>query len=392
MKDSINVALIGMGWAGNMHALAYQKTHGISIRLKTVCAIEPQDVLSHFAKKYGFENWTNNYEEVLQDPEIDVVDIVTPPYLHKKMIIQAFKKNKYVICEKPITGYFGEIEGTEINYSSKNMLNSIIRELSEIEKAMIDSGRKLFYSEQWIYSPPFVRALELIKSKKAVILSVNCKTGHKGSQASHAAYWKYNGGGALIRQGIHPISAVLYMKKKEMENRGEIFGIKSVLCNTATLSNLLNKSQKKNLDVQSNDVEDWAQLIITFKDGMKATILCSDDFLGQIYNKMEVYCNDSVYEINMTPNDMLNVFLADDIGCENIEIMEKSGRNIGWKHALVAQEEIRGFSEEIENFCNCIYFDKVPESDFDLAKISLEVIYLAYVSAEEHKEVDFDIN
>ena len=107
MKEkTVCAALVGIGWAGRMHANAFHHLHGISVDMKTICALEPE--VGDFAAKYGFRTFTHSFREVLEDPEIDVIDLATPPSTHKDMIIQAMNAGKHVICEKPLGGYFGE--------------------------------------------------------------------------------------------------------------------------------------------------------------------------------------------------------------------------------------------------------------------------------------------
>lgn len=48
-----------------------------------------------------------DFDDLLNDPDIDVIDICTPPYVHEEMIEKALAAGKHVICEKPISGYFG---------------------------------------------------------------------------------------------------------------------------------------------------------------------------------------------------------------------------------------------------------------------------------------------
>ena len=56
---------------------------------------------------------------------------------------------------------------------------------------------------------------------------------HSGSHAAHAAEWSMTGGGALIRQGCHPLSAVLYLKQVEARARGERISVRDVTCESA---------------------------------------------------------------------------------------------------------------------------------------------------------------
>lgn len=386
MRPTVTIALIGTGWAGRMHAASYQKLHGLTCRLKTVCSLEPD--LNRFAEDYHFETATPDFEEVLRDSEIQVVDIVTPPSAHFWMVEKALEAGKKVICEKPLTGYFGHGETYPGLTSKETMLAEVYNKMKYLEEKL-DSGRgNLYYAENWIYSPPFERAVELVTGKKTALLAVYGQTGHKGSHAAHAANWKDNGGGTLIRQGTHPVAAALYLKKRETEARGQSYGIQSVWCDGACITRGWSKEEKKALHTESTDVEDWAQMVITFADGTKASITSGDIFLSQIYNRMEIFGNDAVYRINMTPNNLLETYWADDRGGEAEKIMEKNDRNIGWQQALVAEEMLRGYVGQLQDFMECAAYGRSPRSDFQLAKETLLVIYAAYLSMEQGTAVD----
>lgn len=385
---AVVVAMVGTGWAGSMHARSYQKVYGVSYRLKTVCSLEAD--LGEFAKKYNFETYTSDFEEVLKDEEIDIIDIVTPPALHYGMIEKIIKAGKHIICEKPLTGYFGHGSALPGLDSKKMMFDEVLETLKKLERELQKSKSMLCYAENWVYSPPFVRMTELVKEKKTDLMVIYGHTGHKGSHADHAARWSSNGGGTLIRQGTHPIAAALYLKKQEMLQKDKPFGIKSVLCDCECLAGKKSPEEKKALDVRSEDVEDWAQVVITFSDDTKASISSGDIFLSQIYNSMEIYGNDAVYRVNMTPNNLLETYWADDTNGENAFVMEKNDRNIGWQDALVAEDMIRGYVGQLQDFLECVEYDRAPQSDFDLAKDTLIVVYAAYLSAEMKQTINLD--
>lgn len=382
------VAMVGTGWAGSMHARSYQKICGVAYRLKTVCSLEPD--LCEFAQKYHFETYTANFDDLLQDEEIDIIDIVTPPALHFDMLEKAIKAGKHVICEKPLTGYFGHGNEFSGEDSKEEMFKEVTEKLNRLEEELKKSRSLLCYAENWIYSPPFVRMVELVKEKKTDLLAIYGHTGHKGSHADHAAKWAANGGGTLIRQGTHPIAAALYLKKQEMLQKGQRYGIKSVVCDCGCLAGKKSSEEKKALAVKSYDVEDWAHLLITFVDGTKASISSGDIFLSQIYNKMEVYGNDAVYRVNMTPNNLLETYWADDRNGENTAIMEKNDKNIGWQDALVIEDVIRGYVGQLQDFLECVADGRMPRSDFALAKDTLLVVYAAYLSAEAKRTIELD--
>ena len=74
-NKTICVALVGIGWAGRMHARAYNHVYGIDVRRKTVCGLEEN--LSEFAQQFRFESCTRDFGEILRDPEVDLIDITT---------------------------------------------------------------------------------------------------------------------------------------------------------------------------------------------------------------------------------------------------------------------------------------------------------------------------
>src|ERR1700676_5030750 len=54
------------------------------------------------AAQFGYERWTTSWREAIDDPDVDVVDIVTPNFLHKDIPIAAAKAGKHIWCEKPL--------------------------------------------------------------------------------------------------------------------------------------------------------------------------------------------------------------------------------------------------------------------------------------------------
>jgi predicted dehydrogenase len=106
MKE-LNVGLIGAGFMGKAHSLAYAAmpmffwpAPALPIR-KTIA--EANDQLAEEAsRRFGFENYTSDWHQVVDDPEIDVVDIATPNHLHAEIAIAAAKAGKHIISEKPL--------------------------------------------------------------------------------------------------------------------------------------------------------------------------------------------------------------------------------------------------------------------------------------------------
>lgn len=383
--QKISVALVGAGWAGEMHAKAYEHVYGVNVERKVVCALEP--TLPEFAVRHHFQGYTDNFDNVLKDPEIDVVDIVTPPNLHKSMVIAALRAGKHVICEKPLTGYFGMPGDPErVGDVPKNkMLRQIQKDIVEIEAALSESGKQFFYAENWLYAPAFVRACQLILKKGTTVLQMRGIAGHKGSHAGYVRYWNKSGGGTVTRNLIHPVSAALYLKRLEMNAKGLPYGVSSVYCDCSMVTERI---EKRHIAASPVDVEDFSHIVLTFADGTKATLTAADLYLGQAINAFEIYGNDAVFRCNYTPNDLLDTYFSDGKGIEDELIAEKSDHNLGRQHALVADELVRGYYGEMQDFVECIRENKEPISGFKLAKEAMEIVSLAYCSAEQGKRID----
>ena len=105
-KIQVVIGMVGAGRATELHMEAYERVKDIQPRYKAILAKHVENA-KKAKEKYGFEYAVSCFEDMLKDPEIQVIDICSPPYTHAEMIIQALEAGKHVICEKPLTGYFG---------------------------------------------------------------------------------------------------------------------------------------------------------------------------------------------------------------------------------------------------------------------------------------------
>jgi len=70
------------------------------IRLKTICDVN-EELCKHRAKEFQFSNYTTRYQDMLDDPEIEIIAIYTPDHLHADHVSLALKHGKHVVCTKP---------------------------------------------------------------------------------------------------------------------------------------------------------------------------------------------------------------------------------------------------------------------------------------------------
>lgn len=103
----LNVALLGTGMIGKSHAMALRNATALyeSVPLRPRLAVvfdQTEESARRGAEVLGFESWSTDWREAIADPSIDLVDIVTPNFLHKEMALAAIEAGKHVYCEKPL--------------------------------------------------------------------------------------------------------------------------------------------------------------------------------------------------------------------------------------------------------------------------------------------------
>lgn len=109
----LRVGISGIGFMGMIHYLAYQQVDGIS-----VTAIASRDEKKRAGDWRGIQGnfgppgeqmdlgdikAYEKFEDLIADPDIDLIDITTPPYRHADAAIAALQAGKHVFCEKPLT-------------------------------------------------------------------------------------------------------------------------------------------------------------------------------------------------------------------------------------------------------------------------------------------------
>jgi predicted dehydrogenase len=383
--------MAGAGRATELHMYGYRRINGIPLRFKKIIARREDQVLKA-QKRYGFEESSLDFEDLLNDKEIDVIDICTPPYIHEDMIEKALSAGKHVICEKPISGYFGN-EGDfkiGINVSKRDMYNNLLTSLEKLKAKIEASDRKFMYAENFIYAPAIQKAAEIISQKKSKILYVKGEESLKGSSSPVAGEWNKTGGGTFIRTGAHPLSAILWLKQCEAKARGTSISVKSVLADMARITQNLTEYEHRHIAARPIDVEDAGTVILTFTDDSKALILATDTLLGGSKNSIEIYCNDATIVCNLTLSDLMKTYFLDEEGLDEVYISEMLPKKTGWNNPFISDEIIRGYAYEMQDFMEAIYYEREPISGFQLAYDTIKIIYAAYMAAEMGQR--FDLN
>lgn len=102
----VRIGLIGTGYIGRCHAIAYAQAPTVfpldaELVLEYLAEITPE-LAEEKAKEFGFKRFTGDWRDIVQDPNVDVVDICTPNFLHKEIALAAIANGKHVYSEKPL--------------------------------------------------------------------------------------------------------------------------------------------------------------------------------------------------------------------------------------------------------------------------------------------------
>jgi len=100
MTKKVAVGIIGAGRIGKLHIENMKNMQ--NVRLKTVSDVFA-DHLEEWFQTSGVENMTKNHQDIINDPEIDVVFICSPTDTHTSIIKEAAEAGKHIFCEKPIS-------------------------------------------------------------------------------------------------------------------------------------------------------------------------------------------------------------------------------------------------------------------------------------------------
>jgi predicted dehydrogenase len=99
-RDSLGIGILGYAPSvGRIHGLGAECTSGLA--LKAVCD-QNQERLNQAQKDFPEVRNYDSAEKMVDDPDVDLVIIATPPNSHAQLCLQMMKAGKHVVCEKPL--------------------------------------------------------------------------------------------------------------------------------------------------------------------------------------------------------------------------------------------------------------------------------------------------
>ena len=267
-----NVCVVGYGAIGPIHAAAIEKVE--NARLYAVCDCD-ESRIKRCTDNYDVVTYTD-FDEMLDDVNIDTVHVCTPHYLHFDMVRKALQKGKAVVCEKPLAMDNGQFEKMlklpgidEVAVCFQNRLNTCVLRMKEILSSG-ELGRVLG-----------VRGLLTWMRDKAYYDTDEWR-----------GKWETEGGGVLINQAIHTLDLMRYFA-------GDFTSLKAQMANFS-LENII-------------EVEDSFMAYLKAENDAKAVFFATNTFCSNSSPDIQVVCEKGTLHYT---DDKL--FLDDELLCHDV--------------------------------------------------------------------------
>ena len=151
----IGVGVIGTGFMGKAHSIAYSASAsvfgtGLRPKLEIVCDLSPERA-SQRATDLGFSRHTDKWQDVVNDPKVELISVCTPNNTHSEIAISALKNGKHVWCEKP--------------------MSSSMEDSQKMAEASLNTNAKTIIGYNYTKNPIVMHAKEIIEKGTIGIVS-----------------------------------------------------------------------------------------------------------------------------------------------------------------------------------------------------------------------------
>lgn len=389
----LRIGMIGAGFLAATRARCYAQSRGGAARIVAV-ASQSTERAADFARTFGVARVCESVAELLARPDVQLVDLCVPNRVHRALAEAAFAAGKDVLCTKPLTAYVGQdLEGPAAEAHAgqqdrRHMYRVACAEAAAMVGAARRHQRRLFYGENWVFAPAIVRAQRLLAAAAGTILEMRGWEAHKGSHSPYSRSWHHTGGGALLRLGSHPIGAMLHLKEQEgLRREGRPVSVESVTAEVADLTRTRGFAPPSPLATGWKDVENWGCAILRFEDGSRGIVYGSDNTLGGMESKLEIYSSTSHLKCHLSPHDLLQAYAPADGTFGDEALMEKVDTQAGWSTPLPSED----WSSGQLALCDAVVQSAREGVEFpasgELGHQVVRVLYAAYVAAAEGTRV-----
>lgn len=199
MSKKVRVGLVGLGFMGQMHFGCYANNPGAQV--VAVCDEQAERFAAGAAVAGNIEgaisldfsnlHTTRKFQELLENPAIDLVDLCLPTPLHAQATVAALEAGKHVLCEKPMA--------------------PSLAECNAMTAAAQQSGKVMMIGHCLRFWPQYVASHEMIRNGQ--LGRVLYARFHRSTEAPKWSDWMLDGaqsGGAALDTHIHDVDTALW--------------------------------------------------------------------------------------------------------------------------------------------------------------------------------------
>jgi len=391
----VRVGIVGSGFLAETRARCWKRVRGAAVA--GVASRTPESAAS-FAAAHDLPVTFEAPADLFRSDAIDVVDLCVPNRWHRSLAEAAASAGKHVICTKPLTAYVGQDLGEAADPAGvgardrRAMYAAAVADARAMTAACDDAGVRLLYAENWLHAPGFVRAASLLERADAAILEMRGWECHSGSHSRYAKQWAQTGGGALLRLAAHPLGAMLWLKRAEGLRRDG-----TAIVPVAVAAEVADLTQVRGADARNTriatgweDVENWGCAMVGFSDGSRATAIGSDNTLGGMESRLELYGSNCQLKCNLSPNDLVRAYAPDAAVFGDAVLQEKLDTGAGWSTPMADEDWTSGQQPMLQSFADALAGGEAVAGDGALGTDVTRVLYAAYVSAAEGGRVTLE--
>jgi UDP-N-acetyl-2-amino-2-deoxyglucuronate dehydrogenase len=250
--NAIGFAVVGQGM-GRHHCRSIRQAEGAE--LIAVCDID-EGRRKAAEEAYGVKTYAS-VDELLQDPDVQVVNVAVPTGLHAEVAIKVAKSGRHVICEKPLDVNLEKADALisaceDFGVKLASIFQRRLHPLSKRIKQAVESGQ---------LGRPHWADIHLYWYRTDGYYAGGNPPGWRGTFAM-------DGGGACMNQGIHSIDFIGWV----------MGGVASVYAKTGTFTHNI-------------EAEDVGSVLVTFKNGALGNITCTTAAYPGLTNDFHVFGN-----------------------------------------------------------------------------------------------------
>src|SRR5438067_12730440 len=339
----VKVGIIGSQFQAGIHAVSLQiMPHEAEV--VAIASPTPGNAAA-LAKRFRIPRVFTDYREMLRERDIEMVTIAAPNSLHAKMTRDIAAAGKHIVCEKPLAMTIAEGE------------------------AMIAAAKRhsvlLMYGEELFFTPKYLKAKEMADAGAfGNVYLIKQSEKHFGPHS--AWFWDVSrsGGGALMDLGCHGIAFCWWFLGRP--------NVKSVYTQCAT-------------QVHANRTagDDEALTVIEFDGGALGIVENSWTKPGGMDDSVEVFGDKGQTYVDLLMGNAMPTYSEVGFGYA----VEKAAHTTGWSFPVFEEHWNYGFPQEMRHFARCVRGQEQPIADGETGRVVQEVLYAAYASAGEGRNV-----